>query len=1007
MRTELRKNRSEGFTLAAVLVVMAAMLLMAVGVLAVVGIERKTARSYVDSKRAEWVARAGMEDVRGILREQSANDDYLIVAQKGEERIENREPLELLYLARGEGGGDAVKYQLFPLYSAEQDSVTVEDFGDSFDALDLIGSEPANFEVRERSDDAWVSWIPVLDEDQRTVGRYAFWVEDLQGKLSGQLDLGDEPDEEDRRVEWPFPAPGVREDPDVSTPELAFRALDPKVVSDEDPSDLGKRLVKAQSVMHTPDSVLAAMDYEAPFERDDVTGRLVDEEARNVEESVDATVRPYGERPTVPYAKGISAKAAGQPKLNLNRLLNAERKASIEEWAEWVDEALPNFVDRKGGFPDDYLKTLAANIFDYADTDGDPSAELGVYRGLDSYPVVSEYAMRYRWEDFREIGDVKHFILTGAVYVELWNMSDQVAEGTVQVSYGSAYVTDIDLIAGIELGSAEVLEDASVVSPLLEKEDGAYWLPPVVLDPPLQPNEYRVIKAGEVEYRYPSEFVPSPIELREIPRGTSGYRMRWNGVEVDGSRGNIVRREMNLHYPTQSKPETKTRLRQRIEACIPGHSYSVDPNAAEFNYVNNMGDPRMSAYIGQSSDSSTPSKAMAPNKYGNFSPHRRTIRWSTVYGSDSSTKPKVYGRAMPSEWPDGGHNSAFGRVPTAIRVGGDEGDQRIDPDDPQWLSGLVDPLREEAPMRISNLGVFYSACEMGRAYDPLMWEPSYESRTDTLKLQGGLMPSGQGSWPSVEVEAASSADHGGGNTLRIGRAEHPKFKVPGEEDGADLLGGQHAAHLLDLFHVGIPKSSEKDEREGDFRMIDGQVNINTASVTAIRALVMGNLKQDPDLSRQVSKSHSTNDLMAPPTTNIELGTPARDRAGDLIAEAILRGRPFASAAELASIENEDGEKIFGNRELYEYKDMIEWSDSAAEELYARIYESSTFRSRNFRVWVVGQAIVPLPKGSSATPVVLAESRKVFNLFADPGERSKDGEINGEKYEPAVIHENDF
>ena len=67
MRTERQKTQSEGFTLAAVLVVMAAMLLMAVGVMAVVGIERKTARSYVDSKRAEWVARAGMDGVaRGL-----------------------------------------------------------------------------------------------------------------------------------------------------------------------------------------------------------------------------------------------------------------------------------------------------------------------------------------------------------------------------------------------------------------------------------------------------------------------------------------------------------------------------------------------------------------------------------------------------------------------------------------------------------------------------------------------------------------------------------------------------------------------------------------------------------------------------------------------------------------------------------------------------------------------------------------------------------------------------
>ena len=1006
MRAKPRITRREGFTLAAVLVVMAAMLLMAVGVLAVIGMERKTARSYVDAKRAEWVARAGMEDVRGILREQSANDDYLIVAHKGEERIQGKEPLDLLYLARGKGGGDNVSYQLYPLFSSDEGSRTLSEFDDEFEKLELVGDDPAKVQIRERNDEAWVDWIPVIDDEDRMVGRYAFWVEDLQGKLNGQTELGD-PGDDRERVEWPFPAPGVREDPDVFAPELALHALDPKIVGNEDTSDIDKRLEEGQSLMISPDSVLAAMEFEAPLERDEISGRLVEEDARSLEENVVPMVMSYEERPTVPFAKGISADAAGEPKLNLNAMLNAGREESIDRWAGWVNQAMPNFVDRKGGFPDDYLKTLAANVFDYADSDGDSSSELGIYRGLDSYPVVSEYAMRYRWEDSRYIDDVRHFILTGSVYVELWNMSDQVAEGAVEVSYDSAYVTNLGLMSGVELGSAEVLEDPSVMTPLLKRENGAYWLPPVILDPPLQPNEYRMIKAGTVEYRYPF-FVLSPIVLKERPRGTLGYRMRWNGVEVDGSRSQVVRRDMTLNYPTQAKPEKLDRLRQRIENCVPGHSYSVDPNATQYSYVNNMGDPRMSVYLGESLDASKPNKSMSPNKYGNYSPHRRTIRWSAVYSSDSSTKPKVYGRVLPSEWPDGGHNSAFGRVPAAIKRdydNNDEGDERIDPDDPQWLIGLVAPKREGAPMRVSNRGVFYSVCEMGRVYDPVMWEPMYESRTDTARILGGLMPSGQSSWPSVAVETVESPDHGGGNSLRIGRVEHPKFEVPDEDD--DLESGQHAAHLLDLFHVGIPKSTDKSEREGELAFVAGNVNLNTATETAIRALVIGNLEQDPDLSRQVSKSHSTNDLMAPRTTNIELGAPVRDRAGDVIAEAIIRDRPFASAAELASIEDEDGEKIFGNREMYSYRDKIEWSDSAAEELYARIYESSTLRSRNFRVWVVGQAIVPLAQGSSAEPVIMAESRKVFNLFADPGDRTKDGAIDEIKYAPTVIHENDF
>jgi hypothetical protein len=295
---------------------------------------------------------------------------------------------------------------------------------------------------------------------------------------------------------------------------------------------------------------------------------------------------------------------------------------------------------------------------------------------------------------------------------------------------------------------------------------------------------------------------------------------------------------------------------------------------------------------------------------------------------------------------------------------------------------------------------------MGRAYDPLMWLPTYEKASDTQKIRNGLMPSGRSTWPSVVLASPESSDHGGGNTLRIGRAEHPRFEVP-EEDGDGLVAGQHAAHLLDLFHVGKPKSADEDQRMGNLVKVDGKVNLNTATETAIRALLVGNLGQDPMLSKQLSKNHLINDFMAPPTTFLELGTPTREKAGDVIVEAIIGQRPFASAAELASIEAADGEKIFGNREMYREGTAIQWSDSAAEEIYGRIFEASTFRSRNFRVWVVGQAIAPRSRNSTGEPEVLAESRKVFNLFADPGERADDGTINKIGYEPTVIHENDF
>jgi hypothetical protein len=147
--------------------------------------------------------------------------------------------------------------------------------------------------------------------------------------------------------------------------------------------------------------------------------------------------------------------------------------------------------------------------------------------------------------------------------------------------------------------------------------------------------------------------------------------------------------------------------------------------------------------------------------------------------------------------------------------------------------------------------------------------------------------------------------------------------------------------------------------------------------------------------------------MAQPIAPLKLGSPARAKIADRIAEALLLSRPFASAADIASARDKDDKPVFGNREMYSQNTRIEWTDSAAEEVFARVHDASTLRSRNFRVWVIGQAIAPPPAGSTAEPQVLSESKKAFTVFANPGERAADGRIDPAKYRPQVIHENDF
>ena len=984
--------QAPGFTLPAVMIVAVAMLILAIGLLSIIGIERKTARSFADAKRAELAARAGLEDFRAVLRTETANDDFLVIGGTPDRVPED--DLEVpphLFIARGSGGGENVDYRYLPLFSTTElppdfkqlraPEIETADTGD--DEFTSIAGPPWLDKPR-------VAWIPIEDGKGEVVARYAYWVEDLQAKLdaktAGNVDGNDSAH---ARTPYPFPAAGLNPEPladdEPKLDRVAIHVLDPDATEEGD-GNLVRRVIDGRPVMISPESILAATGEEAPIERED-NGLLSDPVAAALERSASPVIEHYDERPTVPFAAGISADAAGKPKLNLNELLGQSRDSAVSEFAGWIDTALPDFEQRKGGFPEDYLQTLAANAFDYADRDNDPTVRQGSYRGLDGYPLVSEYMLSLTWDDVSRQDGRTFVTVIVELFSEFWNMTDQPVEGAVQLSYETQYTMALGAIPDIDLGDASLLSDPDVTVTNFVKEGDAYWSPSQTIS--LLPNEYRVVKMGEARFKFDagpaSLFVPSPLEVMNDDQLTSGYQLRWNGEVVDFARGKQRRYDQLLYYPGNNS----TNSSQKVSATIPGHSYKLKTEA----YINNMGDPRMSMYLDAPQDANSWPQ--------NYSPNRRTIRWGSIYSSDSAAKRRHYGRVLPAEWPDGGHNSAYGSNSFFTT------DRRTRPDDKRFFNGLPTPVREQAPLRLSNLGRFYSATELGRTYDPIMWYPTYGNLdgspgsggrdTGTLNSSNPTLPTSRTSWPDVELTSPLSTSNGGGNTLRIGRAEHPRFEQA----------GLHAAHMLDIFHAGEGTSDEAKLREGDLVSIAGNVNLNTAGADALRALAAGMLVQDPLLSQTTSTNHQTSSLMAQPTFPLKLGTPARAKIADRVAEAIIRSRPFASAADLASARDDGDEPVFGNKEMYSQKTRIEWTDSAAEEVFARIYDSSTLRSRNFRIWVIGQAVAPARRGSGGKLEVLSESKKVFTVFADPGERDEDGMIDPATYRPRVIHENDF
>ncbi|MES2439655.1 MAG: hypothetical protein V4584_11335 [Verrucomicrobiota bacterium] len=1019
------RRTEAGFTLPAILVVVGALLILAVGILMIVGVERNTARSFSDRQRAELSAQAGLEEIKAVFLKEAANDDFLIV--QGTNPAESgaiKESIPYLYLARGSGGGDQVKYRYLPLFSTEKSPESSSAATPLAAPVpeDLVGENPKTLATLPWYDSAKVSWIELPDEKGRIVSRYAYFTEDLQSRVDAGTAGNTEADGSHKRYGWQasdtefkqFPAPGLN--PEDSKPrsdgrdekpplnQVALYELDPASGAKDDTA-FDKKIIDSRKMLLSPDSVLAAAGVLPPLTRG-ADGRLMDEKARAVEENLTASVQPYDEQAVVPFANGIDSSVAGEPKLNLNALLSKTPSTAVDEMADWIKKGLPGFDTRKGGFPasQDYLKTLAAGAIGYAAPGNKPVVKLGSYRGLGASPVVSEIVLAINYLGYNIKAGSKIMNYQFVLYGELLNHTNlPITNGDAALSY------EVGLLlppigpspGGVSFGDPSVLGDGSQSNSTdLVNDGGQYWTRPQTIS--LVPGEYKFFKFATVNYtiNIGSGSIGSNFVLTE-PMGSVGLGLKWNGEEVDRI-PRIVRDSTGLTFSSGLR-------RYFGKAAIPGHSYGPFGT-----YINNMGDPRIAHYI-----TGIP---LGENSFPeNISPNRRNIRYKSIYSTDGATKLKTYGRVIPSEWPDGGHDAQVTTWSSGwsdVRQGSASTHGTGPGFDPTTIPAGSVPQEGESLTFLSSYGRYYSATELGRLYDPVMFVPTFDptSGLDSkiLRADGnpsptaGNMPAGGTAWPLVQINNAASSYFGGGNTLRIGRPEHPMFnqdKNGSVSHAPSAMPGNHAARLLDLFHAGKSRSDDKDLREGPLVRIEGHVNINTASRETLRSMAAGYLTMDPKLSKRTSENFDGR--MAPPTQLVTtLSAPTSSKEADRLADAIIKGRPYATPSELACVTGTDGKQVFGNSDLYPDKGKTQWSDAAAEEVFGRVYEASTVRSRNFRVWVVGQSLMPTSSGNP-NPEVLSEVRRSFTIFSDPGERDNDGAIDPAKTRITVLHENDF
>lgn len=653
-------TKPAGFALPMTIIAVAGLTLLLVGLLSVLTLERKTARSYSDSSRADFAVESGLATAVAALTDIALRDDSIVF------RLDD--PAEPTVPADDRPSGfreqfftygaihDGTRWNTTPLFSgapAMQAGERLIDTSTLIEGLSaytqdamMIGGLTEHDQSVPRA--KWVE-VPAGGAGDYSF-RYAYWIEDLAGRIDG-VNAGSEAREMGR-----------------SAAELPLFSL-----FDEVPNPSATTLISNRQNLRTPGSVRTLLDVEQ--------AKLAEPYIHY--NSVNLT-RPQAK--LVPH--GFGYKDQGKPARDLNEFVAG---GNVEELATYIDENLPGFTNRRGGFRDDhdYVKTIAASIIDYADSDSNPSAGSD-YRGIDSYPFVNKIYDRYEWLNPQP--NAPNVQIRMETYVEFWNPSNQPTSGQARFQIINPVKAKIATIGDLPFNPANPTYTIGQLS--------------------LQPNEHRVVLVGGRTYTFPKgNFGSANVELtssnetRDI--SDSNYIVQWRDSGavpfqiIDTALGGSQRQFNTL------TPNPNSRVKWKGAG-------SPNLNTA----VSQYGDPRASMYI-------------AEFHYAN------TYTSNAAWGGSvlKTTGPAGARNGYVSNWIDRGTNS-----PRGIPAGSE--DRRPGPTGIVNATGGVtssyppnQPNR--APTVISNAGRYFSLGELGHIFDPAQWSNVSEPNSSPNSRAGG------------------------------------------------------------------------------------------------------------------------------------------------------------------------------------------------------------------------------------------------------------------------------
>ena len=553
---------------------LAGMMLLLVSLLALLALERKTARSYSDATRAEMAVESGLADAIATISPVAGRDDTLVFriddpAQPLVPATATQPSREQFFTFGAQYDTGRRLWRVLPFVSGlreisggatQIDGTALTNQLRTFTTENLISLGNYDRQVPR------AAWVNVTAPDAPYTTRFAWWVEDLGGRIDGAnaaaepRNLGQSPREINYYTIF-------RPNSDTVTPG---------------PHDV---LIAQREKLRSPASIRPLI---GEAEAAKIEPFLTYQRPRNVRQV-----------PLIPHGFGYAD--AGRPARNLTDLI---AQKNVDQIAEHISRNMPLFEARKGGFPagENYTKTIAASIIDYADADSDATTGTG-YRGVDSYPFVNEIFDRYEWVS----STASTLTIRVTTYVELWNPSNQTASGTYQLENINLHTINIPL-TGVQTFVPVTFAPEAITIP---------------------PNGFAVRLCGTQEYTFPIGASPPSTLNFSTTTTTSSYRLRWNGALVDWARGNAQRTSGTLGAgASQAKWKGN---------ASPAHDHSIGQH----------GDPRASYYIN--------TWIFANNYDANSNWGGRALKPSISNAN--------FREVRITRWPDRGPESTVGTVP--------------------------------------------------------------------------------------------------------------------------------------------------------------------------------------------------------------------------------------------------------------------------------------------------------------------------------------------------------